>query len=384
MLAIVAIKCGLLLLVLLGFLVPAASWIERKQSALMQDRVGANRAEISGARLAGLLHPLADLVKLVSKQDLVPEGASRALFELAPWVAVIPGIAAFAVIPFAGVYPFADESVSLVAADIDWGLLHVLLAAALASFGAVLAGWSSNHGGARLGAVRGAAQVVSYAAPLGLSAVGVFLVFGSVKLTDMVVAQDTTLRLAGVVEAFGVAVPGWAQGFPFTIPSWGIVLQPLGFLLFLTCVLAQQGRPPFDSSESGGELAGGYRGEYTGLRGGLFDLADLLGLLLIACLLTSIFFGGWAIPWLSTDAILGGLAPFVGEALATIVCVALHLTSFLVKVLAMVWLQLLIRGSLPRVRYDQLMDLCWKRILPLSLANVFLTASAMVLVGAVG
>ncbi len=161
------------------------------------------------------------------------------------------------------------------------------------------------------------------------------------------------------------------------------MLQPLGFVLFLTCSMAKNKRPPFDLPEAGSELVAGYLTEYSGMRLGLFYLAEFVEVAVIAGLMTVLFFGGWALPWLSTNTIIGAIAPLLGEAFANIVCLLAQVAMFLTKVAGMIWLQMLIRWTLPRFRYDQLMDLCWKVILPLSIANIFATAFALLLLGEV-
>ena len=379
---LVVAKCLFVLVLVVVVLAPLMTWVERKQSALMQDRIGANRAAVGGVTLIGLFHPLADMLKLLTKEDVVPAGANRVLHALAPMIAAIPAIAAFAVIPFGGVYSFGGTTVSLVAADIDWGLLYVFAAGSLAAFGAVLAGWSSNNNWSLLGGVRSTAQVISYEVTMGLSVVGIFMVFGTLQLSEMAVAQDTTIRLVGFVETLGWAeLPAWATRFPFSLPNWGIFLQPLGFVMFLTCAMAENKRPPFDQPEADSELVAGYLTEYSGMRFGLFYLAEFIQVVVIAGLMTALFLGGWTIPWLSTGQIVGAIAPLLGEGVATILCMLLHVSAFIGKMLAMIWLQMLIRWSLPRFRYDQVMDLCWKVILPLSLVNIFATAIVMLLLG---
>ena len=382
-------KCVFVVVLFVGILTPVVSWIERKQSALMQDRIGPNRADIAGITAIGLFHPLADLIKLVTKENVVPAGANRVLHALAPMIASVPAIAAFAVIPYGGVYQFGDRSgagggeLSLVVADIDWGLLYVFVLVSIASYAPVLAGWSSNNNWSLLGGLRGTAQMISFQVAMGLSVVGVFLVFGTLKLTDMAVAQDTTLRIVGFLDVLELGLPAWANRFPFTLPNWGIVLQPLGFVLFLVCIMAAGGQPPFDQARAESELVGGYASEYSGLRFGMFSFAELIQVVVIAALMTSLFLGGWSVPWLSTDTIIGAIAPLLGHAFATIVCIAIHFGAFLGKLALMIWLQMLIRWSLPRLRYDQLMNLCWKVILPLSIANVFATALVLLLLGGV-
>ena len=368
MLLLVLAKTLFVVVLVVGVFAPLMTWTERKQSAVMQDRIGANRADVAGVAFLGLLHPLADVIKLLTKEDVVPSGANRFLHGLAPMVAVVPAIAAFAVIPYGGVYTFGDTRVSLVVADIDWGLLYIFALGGFAAYGAVLAGWSSNNNWSMLGGIRAAAQLISYEVVLGLSAVGVFMVFGSLKLTDITLAQDQLL---------------WSFWGPIGIPNWGIFLQPLGFVLFLTCIMAENKRPPFDLPEAESELVAGYFTEYSGMRFGLFYMAEFIQVVVIAGLMTSLFLGGWAIPMLTTDMIIGGIGAVVGEGLATIVCALLHVLTFIVKMVSMIWLQMLIRWSLPRFRYDQLMDLCWKLILPLCLLNIFVTAGALIFFGGV-
>jgi len=319
------------------------------------------------------------VVKLLTKEDVVPAGANRVMHLMAPIIAAIPAIAAFAVIPYGGVYQFGDYRLSLVVADVDWGILYLFAIGSLATYGAVLAGWSSNSNWSLLGAVRSTAQMISYEVTMGLSVVGVFMVFGTLKLTDMSLAQDATFRIFGFLEAFGVGVPAlldWIR-----LPFWGLFLQPLGFLMFLTCIMAENKRPPFDLPEAESELVAGYFTEYSGMRFGLFYMSEFIEVVVIAAITAVVFLGGWAIPYVSQETIIGGLTPALGAGLATGLCMVLHVATFLVKVLVMIWFQMLIRWSLPRFRYDQVMDLCWKIILPLSIANVFATAAVMLALG---
>jgi NADH-quinone oxidoreductase subunit H len=205
------------------------------------------------------------------------------------------------------------------------------------------------------------------------------MVFGTLKLTDMAIAQDQTFALFGFVRVLGIEAPAFLDSV--RLPYWGIFLQPLAFVLFLTCIMAENKRPPFDLPESESELVAGYFTEYSGMRFGLFYMAEFIQVVVVAGLMTVIFLGGWAIPWLSQETIIGLIEPAFGRGLATILCMVVHVSTFLVKVVAMIWFQMLIRWTLPRFRYDQLMDLCWKIILPLSLANVFVTALVLLALG---
>jgi NADH-quinone oxidoreductase subunit H len=373
------LKLLFIVLVMMGAFLPLITWVERKQAAIMQDRIGANRADLFGIRALGLLHPAADVLKLLTKEDVVPRGANRVLHLLAPVISIVPAIVTLAVIPFGSRYQFGDTTLNLVVADIDWGMLYVLAVGSIATYGAVIAGWASNNNWSLLGSMRASSQMISYEVTMGLSIVGLFMVFGTLRLPEMAAAQDTTFRVLGFLELFGVVerLPAWLSWIQ--LPAWGIFLQPLGFLLFLTCIMAENKRPPFDAPEGESEIIAGYHMEYSGMRFGLFYTAEFLEVPVIGALVATLFFGGWSIPWLPQDTIISGVSAAFGVGFATGLCLLLHVVSFLVKVVVLVWLQMLIRWTLPRMRYDQVMDLCWKAILPLSLANVFATGGAILL-----
>ncbi len=379
MLTEVLIKTLFILAVILGAFTPLITWIERKQSALMQDRIGANRADIAGIRVIGLFHPVADILKLITKEDVVPLGANRAMHLLAPLIAVVPALVAFAVIPFGGVYSFGGDELSLVVADPDWGLLYIFAIGSIATYGTILAGWSSNNNWSMLGGLRASAQMISYEVTLGLSVVGVFMVFHTLKLSDMALAQDSSFRLLGFVEVlFGLPLPAWLDWL--RLPSWGIFLQPLGFLMFLCTIMAENKRPPFDIPEGESEIIAGYHLEYSGMRFGMFFMSEFIEVIVIAGLVATIFLGGWAIPFLPQETIIGVISSVYGIGFATGLCLILHVLTFFLKVIVMIWLQMALRWTLPRFRYDQVMDLCWKVLLPLSIANVFATALVMLLI----
>jgi NADH-quinone oxidoreductase subunit H len=357
----VVVKMLVIVLTIMGAFLPLITWVERKQSAVMQDRIGANRAHVLGITALGLLHPAADVLKLLTKEDVVPAGANRWIHQLAPVIALVPAIITLAVIPYGGKYQMDGWVLNLVVADIDWGMLYVFAVGSIATYGAVMAGWASNSNWGLLGSMRASAQMISYEVTMGLSLVGLFMVFDSLSLVEIAQAQDRTLWLLGLIP----------------LPNWGLFLQPLGFILFLTCIMAENKRPPFDAPEGESELVAGYHMEYSGMRFGLFYTAEFLEVPVIGMIVTTLFLGGWAIPFLSQSAIIGGLTPILGATLATIVCMALHFVTFLLKVVFMIWLQMALRWTLPRFRYDQVMDLCWKMILPISIANAFVTAGAI-------
>ena len=374
------IKTLFIFFVAVAGLTPILTWVERKQSAVMQDRIGANRADVAGITILGLFHPIADVVKLFTKEDVVPEGANRALHMLAPVIAAVPAMIGYAVIPFGGVYLFGETAISLVVADPDWGMLYIFAIAGIATYGTIIAGWSSNNNWSLLGSLRASAQMISYEVTMGLSLVGIFMVFQTLKLTDMAIAQDTTLRVFGFVEVLlGMPLPGWLDWV--RVPAWGIVYQPLAFVLFLTCIMAENKRPPFDLPEGESEIIAGYHLEYSGMRFGLFFMSEFIQIIVIAGLVATLFLGGWSIPYLSQQTIIAAITPLFGEGLATVACMALHFATFMVKVVAMIWLQMQLRWTLPRFRYDQVMDLCWKIMLPLSIANILVTGLVMLIAG---
>ena len=377
----VILKSLFILVVVVAALAPVITWVERKQSAVMQDRIGANRADVGGFTVLGLLHPLADVIKLLTKEDVVPQGANRAMHLIAPVIAAVPAVIAYAVIPFGGVYTFGGHTISLVAANPDWGLLYICAIGSIATYGTVMAGWASNNNWSLLGGLRASAQMISYEVTMGLSVVGLFMVFQTLQLQQMALAQDDTIRLFGFLEVFfGLSLPGWMESFPFTIPAWGIFYQPLGFLMFLATIMAENKRPPFDTPEGESELIAGYHLEYSGMRFGLFFMSEFIEVVVIAGLVATLFLGGWAVPWLPQETIIGGISTVFNTEFATGICAILHFLTFMLKVVFMIWLQMALRWTLPRFRYDQVMDLCWKIILPLSIANVLVTGFVMLLV----
>jgi NADH-quinone oxidoreductase subunit H len=222
--------------------------------------------------------------------------------------------------------------------------------------------------------------MISYEVTMGLAVVGVFMVFQTLKLTDMAVAQDSTFHLFGFLQTFGVVetLPGWLAWLQ--LPFWGVFVQPLGFVMFMTCIMAENKRPPFDAPEGESEIIAGYFMEYSGMRFGLFYMSEFIEVVVIGGLLTALFFGGWAVPFLSKDELIAGMTPVMGVGLATALTMVLHVLTFLLKVVVMIWLQMQIRWTLPRFRYDQIMDLCWKIVLPLSIANIFVTGAILLLV----
>ena len=359
---------------------PIMTWVERKQSALMQDRIGANRAEILGFRALGLFYPIADAIKMFTKEDVIPAGANRLLHMICPFIAAVPAIVSFAVIPYGGTYEAWGVKWSLVSADLDYGILYVFAVGSIATYGSMLAGWASNNNWGLLGSIRVSAQMLSYEVAMGVSLVGVFMIFGTLRLTDIGVMQQETFRLLGFVENFGWVGPGTVWVDFLTLPMWGIFLQPLSMFIFLTAILAENKRSPFDTPEAEAELVAGYFIEYSGMKFGLFTAAELVEVVVIGGLITALFLGGWSLPWITDDALKAGIGELLGPNMANVIAMVIHVISFFAKVIALIFFQMLIRWSMPRFRYDQVMNLGWKILLPLSLANIVITGFAVLLI----
>ncbi len=317
----------------------------------------------------GLLHPLADAVKFMFKEDFVPPKADKFLHALAPILTVVTAIATFAVIPFADtlyldyageVIPasghIAGPRVPMQVASINVGILFVFAIAGTGVVGAAIAGYSSDNKYSLLGGLRAAGQMVSYEVTLGLTLVGCFMIYGSLLLEDMV---------------------RWQQEH-----VWGFLVQPVAAILYLAAAIAETKRVPFDLPEGESELAGGYLTEYSGMKFGMFFMGEFVEVIVLSALATTLFFGGYDVPFLERNgfALELGSAIYVAEVPHWGV-IALQMLSFTVKLALLIWLQLQIRWTLPRFRYDQVMAVCWKYILPLSLLNILVTGIVILLVG---
>jgi NADH-quinone oxidoreductase subunit H len=335
------------------------TWIERKQSAMIQDRIGANRASIFGFRLLGLFHPLADAIKMFTKEDLIPTGADRVLHTLAPFFSVFFSLVAFAGIPFGDHILIGNHVVELQVAKINVALLYVFAMLSLGVYGVILAGFASRNNYALLGGLRATAQMISYEIALGIAVIGIVMIYG-------------TLDLQEIVRSQGKTVSGW-------IPLWGIVVQPVAFFVFVTAALAETKRIPFDIPEGESEVIG-YFVEYSGMKFGMFFLTDFLETIMVACLATTLFFGGWQVPYLMPDGFHFPWGPMV--AVSPWTYLLLGVGSFSIKVLVFCWLFMQVRWTLPRFRYDQLMQLGWKGLFPISVANMLVTALVLIYIGA--
>ena len=312
-------------------------WVERKQSAVMQDRVGANRADIFGITILGLFHPLADALKMLTKEDFVPAKVHKPFHGLAPIIALGFGLLCLAALPFGGTVSVAGRLWDLQPIASPMSLLFVLGLLSIGVHGIVMAGYASGSNYGLLGGLRAAAQMISYEVCLGAALAGAMFIYGTLDLQQAVIWQ-------------GHLIHGW-------LPAWGIFLQPLGFILFLTAGAAVTKRSPFDIPEGESEIVG-YHVEYSGMKFGMFLMTDFIESIVISGLVVAVFLGGWQIPWVHLTGVVGGI---------------LMVVSFSVKVLLVLLLLMQIRWTLPRFRFDQVLDLGWKNILPLCLLNFIVT-----------
>jgi NADH-quinone oxidoreductase subunit H len=379
-----ATKWVFLIIALVMPLASILTWMERRQSAMMQDRLGPNRANIGPIKLKGILHFVADAVKMIFKEDFIPANVHKGLFALAPILSIAPVFIAFAIIPFGPtIYPhsltdtldptllatgqnpelFAD-SIRLQIFQIDFGLIFYFAVLTLANYGGTIAGWASYNKWALLGGLRSSSQMMSYEVAMGISLMGAFLVTGS-------------------LEPGAIATIGASASMSGSNPlNWLWLWQPVGLVLFFTAAIAETKRAPFDIPEGEPEIIG-YFVEYSGLRWGLFFLAEFIEIVFIAAVICTVFFGGWQVPFLDADGFrIGGYVDQITGVstggsvfhLPHAIVVLLQFAAFGIKVLLLCWFQLAIRWTLPRFRADQLMNLGWKILLPLSLANVMVTA----------
>jgi NADH-quinone oxidoreductase subunit H len=404
-------------------LLPLLIWFERKGAAFIQDRAGPNRAAIFGLRLAGFIHNISDVVKLLMKEMMIPPHVNKVYFMIAPVLGFTFILSAFAVIPWADRFIVAGRDISMQVADLNAGVLYILAITSLNVYGIVLAGWSSNNKFALMGGLRSTAQMISYEVPLGMALVGIFMVFGSAQLNEIVRGQGDLL--------FGF------------LPRWGVFVQPLGAILFIVAAFAESNRNPFDLPEGESEIVAGYHVEYSGMRFALFYMGEYVAIVLSSAMITTLFFGGWQVPYFPTEKIVAnadtwlkvmlfgaaagalafaalmfawskrvrgrfgdmrevegpvwfvvhlligavlaflfvkslGMAPLPEWGARTVALVA-QISSFAIKTLFWCWVFIWVRWSLPRFRYDQLMRLGWKTMIPLSFLNIAITAIVLLM-----
>jgi NADH-quinone oxidoreductase subunit H len=375
------------ILLMVGFVLNLAAiltWADRRQSSMIQDRIGPNRAVIKifgrELRLAGLLHPAADGLKFFTKEDFMPDNADRLLFTIAPIMAMAMVFTLVGTIPFGDTicprqfalhfswaWPFAEGPamqrfgtcsadvrngvypIDLMVAPLGIGILYVFAMSGQGIIAAAIAGWSSDNKFSLMGALRAASQMVSYEVTLGMSLIGAMMIYGTVQLDDMV---------------------RWQQEH-----AWGIFVQPLAFFLFFAAAVAENKRIPFDLPEAESELVSGYFTEYAGMKFGMFYFAEYAEVVTGSMLIVTIFLGGWALPFFHRDGLtieIGSLE-LVHVPLAHVWMILLGVVAFFTKVIVVCWIQVFVRWTLPRFRYDQLMKLGWRILLPASLANVLVT-----------
>ena len=318
MFLVTLIKAVVVVFVLITGFAYTLLW-ERKLLGRFQARYGPNRAGP-----IGYMQPLADVVKLIFKEDFVPRGANRFLFQIAPMISVFAAVAAVAVIPFGESITIDGHNVPLVGADLNVGVLFLFALSGLGFYGLILGGWASGNKYSLLGAARTAAQLVSYEVAMGLSVIGVIMIGQSLSLVDLVHAQQDSV--------------------------WYILFQPIGFLIFLTAAVAETNRAPFDLPEAESELVSGYHTEYGGLKFAMFFLAEYVNMIIISALGATLFLGGYSGPFLPGFLWL------------------------IIKIVVLLFIFIWLRATLPRLRYDRLMKFGWKILLPVATLNLVVTA----------
>lgn len=402
-------------------IIPVLIWLERKGAAYIQDRRGPNRASLFGMiRLGGMIHSLADVVKLFSKEDIIPARVNRFFYILAPFTAMTVACVTYAVIPFADSIQWNGQIIAMQAANLNAGILYILAISSLGVFGVMLAGWSSNNKYSLLGGLRSSAQMISYEVVLSLAVVSVLMMSGSLELSDIIGAQGTEI---------------W---------KWNFVRQPVACILFIIAMFAETNRLPFDLPEGESEIVAGYHVEYSSMKFALFFMAEYANMIIASAVLVVFFFAGWQVPFLTTEilrthssdavriVLIGLLAAHLGGALfllrrgfdnvrmkkwgdrrdyepivlgvgalgatlalaavlyflwnysfssnqSALIAAILQFGIFIGKILFFCWVFIWVRWTFPRFRYDQLMRLGWKYLLPIGLLNIFATGVAILL-----
>ena len=338
--------------------VPLMVWVERRGSAFIQDRLGPNRAPGPfGFTAMGLFHLVADAIKFFTKESIIPTQANRVFYLLAPALVVVQSLMAYAVMPISDDLVWDNVQIPMSIAHIPGGIVYVFAIASLGVLGIILAGWSAGSKYPLLGAVRTASQMLSYEVSLGLSVMGILLIYGTVDLNKIVQGQTPN---------------------PF---GWGIIYQPLAFVLFTVIGFAECNRSPFDLPEGESELVAGYHTEYSGMKFSMFFMAEYIAMMTYSSMIVTLFLGGWQLPFIGTEALRNAFFPIVGSNLAHLATALCQMATFAVKVSFFLWLFVWVRWTVPRFRYDQLMNLGWKVILPLTLVNLAVTAIVMALKG---
>ena len=420
--SVVIINVILALLFSLGA-APILVWMERRVAGFIQDRLGPNRCHIKGFRLGGLIQSFADMLKLVFKEDFQSKSIKQGFFfSLAPVIVFASAFLTFMVMPFADTLMIGAQEFRMQGLPIDLGVIWFLAFAGLSVYGIMIGGWASNNKYSLLGSVRAAAQVISYEAAMGLSLVSVLITYGSIDLVKIVNVQGET--------------------FLGIVPMWGIILQPIAGLIFIVTAFAEANRTPFDIAEGESEIVGGFHTEYSAMRFGLFFVGEYVAMSASSALIVTLFFGGYHLPYLNSHTLqthmelflgvfmialpllsfffvrwivrnnrfqakadirnresavlIKGIAFFNGLILvflgvllffglsqtgANIATAVVQVATFAVKLIVMNFVFIWVRWTLPRFRYDQLQDLGWKVLMPLAIANIFITATVVVVFG---
>lgn len=420
--SVVIINVILALLFSLGA-APILVWMERRVAGLIQDRLGPNRCHIKGFRLGGLIQSFADMLKLIFKEDFQSKSIKQGFFfSLAPVIVFASAFLTFMVMPFADTLMIGAQEFRMQGLPIDLGILWFLAFAGLSVYGIMIGGWASNNKYSLLGSVRAAAQVISYEAAMGLSLVSVLITYGSIDLVKIVNFQGDT--------------------FLGIVPMWGIVLQPLAGLIFIVTAFAEANRTPFDIAEGESEIVGGFHTEYSAMRFGLFFVGEYVAMSASSALIVTLFFGGYHLPYLNSHTLQTHMELFLGAFMialpllsfffvrwmvrnnrfqakadirnresavlikgiallnalvlvflgallffglsqteANIATAVVQIATFAFKLLLMNFVFVWVRWTLPRFRYDQLQDLGWKVLMPLAIANIFITATVVVVFG---
>lgn len=335
-LAFIIEKLVLIIIVVMGSLLIAmyATYAERKVAAVLQDRSGPNRAGPFG-----LLQPVADGMKLFFKEEIIPAFSSRFLFILGPGLAMITAIMTSAVIPWGNTVEFFGRTISLQIADVNIGILYIFGVVSMGVYGIMIGAWASNNKYALIGGLRAASQIISYELAMGISLIALLFLTGTLSLKEMVVQQQEGL--------------------------WNVVKQPLGFFIFLICAFAECNRTPFDLPEAESELIGGYHTEYSSMKLGFYLFAEYINMFISSAVMATLFFGGYDVPFLDESTLAPNIAALIGIA------------ALMFKIVCFIFLFMWVRWTIPRFRYDQLMHLGWRILIPLALFNMLLTGAVV-------
>ena len=334
--ALIIEKLVLILVVVMSSLVIAmyTTFAERKVAAILQDRRGPNRAGPFG-----LLQPVADGLKLFFKEEIIPNFSSRALFIMGPGLAMLTAIMTSAVIPWGDTVEFFGRTISLQIADVNIGILYVFGVVSLGVYGIMIGSWASNNKFSLLGGLRAASQIISYELAMGISLIALLMVTGTLSLKEMVVQQQSSY--------------------------WNIVYQPLGFFIFLICAFAECNRTPFDLPEAENELIGGYHTEYSSMKLGFYLFAEYINMFISSVIMATLFFGGYDMPFVNEANFSPNMAALIG------------ISALMFKVICFIFLFMWVRWTIPRFRYDQLMHLGWRILIPLALFNMLVTGAVI-------